>query len=77
MNLLYITFGNDPSIHLQAAFSIYSFLAQPGAVDSINIITDNKDFYNHLPSGVKIINVTQNELTEWKGEHQFFWRIKN
>jgi hypothetical protein len=76
MNLLYITFGNDPSIHLQAAFSIYSFLAQSKAVNSINIITDNENFYNHLSSDVKIIKVTKNELDEWKGKYDFFWRIK-
>ena len=76
MNLLYLTFGNIPTIHLQTAFSAYSFLNQQQAVDSLNIITDNVDFYKHLSPYVNIIGVTQNELTEWKGEHQFFWRIK-
>jgi hypothetical protein len=48
MNLLYLTFGNIPTIHLQTAFSAYSFLNQRQAVNSVNIITDNVDFYKHL-----------------------------
>ena len=76
MNLLYLTFGNIATIHLQTAFSAYSFLAQKEAVSTINIITDNVDFYKHLQPHVNIIKISPDELTEWKGEYQFFWRIK-
>lgn len=76
MNLLYLTFGNIPTIHLQTAFSAYSFLAQREAISTVNIITDNVEFYEHLQPHVNIIKVTPQELTEWKGEQQFFWRIK-
>jgi hypothetical protein len=76
MNLLYISFGNNAAIHLQTAFSIYSFLTQNDSINSINIVTDDAAFYQHLNSQVNIIQVTQNDLTEWKGPHQFFWRIK-
>ena len=76
MNLLYITFGNEPSIYLQASFSVYSFLAQSQAVHSINIITDKEHYYRHLAPHVNIIAITETELTEWKGDYQFFWRIK-
>lgn len=76
MNLLYITFGEKPEIHLQAAFSIYSFLAQSSQVNTINLITDNPDFYKHLEEQVNIILVTQEELIAWQGEYQFFWRVK-
>lgn len=76
MNLLYLTFGNNSTIHVQAAFSIYSFLAQPQGINSVNIITDAPAFYKNLLPHVNIITLTENELSEWKGEHQFFWRIK-
>lgn len=76
MNLLYMAFGPNAKIHLQTAFSIYSFLTQKQFINSINIVTDNEAFYSHLSSQVYIINVTENDLTEWKGEQQFFWRIK-
>lgn len=76
MNLLYITVGKNIAIHLQAAFSIYSFLGQPGNILTINIITDSPDFYNHLKDHVKIIAIDAKTLQEWKGKHDFFWRVK-
>ena len=76
MNLLYITFGVNTAVHMQAAFSIYSFLARFEKYNSVNIITDNKLHYQHLEDRVNIIEMTEEELKEWKGEYQFFWRIK-
>lgn len=76
MNLLYITFGKNTAVHMQAAFSIYSFLARFYQYNSVNIITDNKLYYQHLADKVNIIEMTEAELEAWKGEYQFFWRIK-
>ncbi len=76
MNLLYLTFGSNTSIHLQAAFSIYSFLSQPTFIHTMNVITDSEDFYNHFGSRVNVIKISEDELTNWKGEQDFFWRIK-
>ena len=76
MNLLYITFGNNLGVHLQATFSICTFLCKNNSVQSINIITDKPLFYNHLGNKVKVIAITKEELQEWQGTHQFFWRIK-
>jgi hypothetical protein len=76
MNLLYLTFGSNASIHMQAAFSICSFLSNPTAPNSVNIITDNKKYYTHLGSYVNLIELTKEELLGWRGPHDFFWRIK-
>ncbi|MEO6314043.1 MAG: hypothetical protein ABIU63_09400 [Chitinophagaceae bacterium] len=76
MHLLYITFGKDIANHIQAAFSIYSFLTQNNTPDSINIITDEPVFYRHLASVVNIIEVDEAQLQEWRGPHNFLWRIK-
>jgi len=76
MNLLYLTFGNSASIHMQAAFSICSFLSNPSASGSVNVITDNKKYYTHLGSRVNLIDITKEELLDWRGPHDFFWRIK-
>jgi hypothetical protein len=76
MNLLYITFGNNLAIHTQAAFSIYSFLCNKKEINSINIITDAPQYYLHLKDDVKVTPVTEDQLNDWKGPHQFFWRIK-
>ena len=76
MNILYIAFGDDTVIHAQFSFSIYSFLNQHQLVDTINIITDNEDYYNHLKPLVNIITITAADLKEWKGKHNYLWRIK-
>src|SRR5579875_1144250 len=76
MNLLYITCGANASIHSQAAFSIYSFLSCKAPVHSINIITDAPEYYHHLRNKATIIPVNDALLQDWKGPHNFFWRIK-
>lgn len=76
MHILYCTFGNRFSNHLQAAFSAMSFLQQPNEVKSINIITDAAPFYQHLAKHANIIPVTPEKIKEWKGPHDFFWRVK-
>lgn len=76
MHVLYCTFGNRFSNHLQAAFSALSFLQEAKAVSSINIITDAAPFYKHLSNHANIIPITQDTIKDWKGPHDFFWRIK-
>lgn len=76
MHILYCTFGNRFQNHLQAAFSAISFLQQRNEISSINIITDAAPFYKHLSGHVNIIDVTPATINEWKGPHDFFWRVK-
>ncbi len=77
MNLLYITFGDNLGVHLQAAFGMYSFLAKAKSnIQTINIITDKPLFYNHLKNDINVIDITKEELDNWQGKHRFFWRIK-
>lgn len=76
MHLLYITFGEGINHHLQAAFSIYSFLVQKEDISSINVVTDAPEFYAHFQAPIRIIRVDAQTLQDWKGEHDFFWRIK-
>jgi hypothetical protein len=76
MHLLYCTFGNHFHHHLQAAFSAMSFLQERSEIDSINIITDTPSFYNHLKGHVNLITVTPEIIKEWKGPHDYFFRVK-
>jgi hypothetical protein len=76
MNLLYLTFGENISNHTQAQFSICSFLAQRQFIKSINVVTDQPDFYNNLQAHLNVIKVDTSTLNQWKGEYNFFWRIK-
>ena len=76
MHLLYITFGKDIANHIQAAFSICSFLTQQSQPASVNIITDEPAFYRHFGARLNVIEIDAKQLDEWKGPHNFLWRIK-
>lgn len=76
MHLLYLTFGKKFSVHLQAAFSIYSFLAAGQSVRSITVMTDAPEYYRHLSGRVTIAPLDAATLKEWEGPHRFFWRVK-
>lgn len=76
MDLLFLTFGPNIKNHYQANYCILSFLKQKEEVNSINIYTDQPDFYKHLQDYVNVVYVTEQMLNEWKGKHDFFWRVK-
>ena len=76
MHLLYLTFGENLQNHVQAQFSILSFLAKNDSIKSINVITDEPGFYANIKDRVNLIEVTSYRLKEWKGPFDFFWRIK-
>ncbi|MDR3706248.1 MAG: hypothetical protein P4L28_10115 [Paludibacteraceae bacterium] len=75
MNLVYLVFGDELKNHVQTNLSLLTFL-KASEINSVNIITDKPEFYNQVSTFVKIIPVSDHQLTEWKGEHDFFWRIK-
>jgi hypothetical protein len=76
MHLLYITFGPNEKNHIQAYFSILSFLSSGVRPTTINVITDTPAFYSLIEKDVNVIHVTPQELQEWRGPHDFLWRIK-
>ncbi|WP_375416472.1 hypothetical protein [uncultured Hymenobacter sp.] len=76
MHLLYLVFGPNSKNHAQAAFSMLTFLRQSAALTGITILTDAPDFYRHLSGHITVVPVSEATLEEWKGEFNFFWRIK-
>lgn len=76
MIITYIVFGKNNLNYNQAAFSILTLLAQTKDEDKIVIITDNPENFNFLANKITTIEVNKEKLQEWKGEHDFFWRIK-
>ena len=76
MRLLYLVFGTNPRNHFQANFSVLSFLRQPALVAGITVVTDAPAFYRHLAAQVQVLPVDAAQLQEWRGEFDFFWRIK-
>ena len=76
MHVIYLVFGTNVRNHFQANFSMLSFLQQPAALDGITVVTDAPDFYRHLAGHVTVMPVDEATLREWKGEFDFFWRVK-
>jgi hypothetical protein len=76
MNLLYLVFGDNVRNHFQACFSVLSFLRHRPGLGTITVVTDAPDFYRHLANHVMVLPVDEATLREWKGEFNFFWRIK-
>ncbi|MCC2547789.1 hypothetical protein LJY25_15160 [Hymenobacter sp. BT175] len=76
MHLIYLVFGTNVRNHFQANFSMLTFLREPAALDGITVVTDAPDFYRHLSGQVTILPVAEATLRDWKGEFDFFWRVK-
>ncbi len=75
MNIVYFVIGGNPVIHMQVSFSIRTFLAQTCNDDIIYVVTDTPTIYDGL-NRVVILPITQERIKEWRGKHDFFWRVK-
>ena len=76
MNLLYLVFGHNVRNHFQAHFSILTFLRHRPSLGTITVVTDTPDFYHRLTDQVQVLPIDATTLREWKGEFDFFWRVK-
>ncbi len=75
MNILYFIIGNSINCHMQVFFSIRSMLAQVQKDDTIYVLTDSPRLYQGLPQ-TEVIFIDEKIIKEWKGAHNFFWRVK-
>lgn len=71
-----IIFGENLAYHQQAAFASLTFLQQMEEDDNIVIITDHPEYYNLFQDKIQTIQVNAAQLQEWRGKHDYFWRIK-
>jgi len=76
MNILYLIFGENQQNHVQAYFSICSFLGQTNVHDRVYVMTDAPDFYKRLNKKIEILTIDKTQLGDWQGSHHFFWRAK-
>lgn len=74
MNIFYMIFGEQPVHHVQAYLSIRTFQKQLETDDCIFVMTTHPELYKS--SGVETIPVTDEIINEWKGDKDFFWRVK-
>ena len=75
MNIVYFVIGDSAVIHMQVGFSIRTILAQASDEDTIYVVTDTPTMYCNLPH-VTTIPITKELIKEWRGKHDFFWRVK-
>jgi len=75
MNIVYFVIGDSTVIHIQVGFSIRTILSQTSDEDTIYVVTDTPTMYCNLPH-VVTIPITQERIKEWRGKHDFFWRVK-
>jgi hypothetical protein len=75
MNIVYFVIGNNVVIHMQVEFSIRTILSQISDDDTIYVVTDTPTMYCYLPH-VIIIPISNERIKEWRGKHDFFWRVK-
>ncbi len=76
MTLFYLVFGENQHNHIQAYFSICSFLGQIQAKDKIYVLTDAPQFYQRFGDSIKVVVLDKPQLDAWEGPHRFFWRVK-
>ena len=72
--VLYLTFGTDLRVHQQAAFSVMTLLGR--GVAEVQIWTDAPHFYRFFGERIVTKSLSHALLADWKGPHDFFWRIK-
>lgn len=75
MNAMLLTFGPNLKNHYQACFTLLTLLGSKPEF-KVTVITDSPEFYRGYSGHVHVIPVTENTLRQWRGESQFFWRIK-
>lgn len=76
MTIMYLTFGQKTEYHLQAYLSMLSFRRQTTPQDRIVMVTTTPELYRHARSWADIVTISDDEVREWQGEYQFFWRAK-
>ena len=76
MVLTYLIVGDDPSYYNQAVFSILSALSKTTEEDTVVVLTDHPNQLKVLSSRILIISIDPDMIEEWKGDYNFFWRIK-
>lgn len=76
MYIVFLVFGKDYINYQQALFSMFTFLSQMKEEDKIIVLTDHPDYFNIIKDRIIISKLNESTLIDWKGKHQFFWRIK-
>ena len=76
MIVLYLTFGREVTVHQQAVFSAMTVLSRNHPRVRIVVVTDTPAYYGRLAGRVEIETITAERLREWRGTHDYVFRLK-
>lgn len=78
IEFVFLAFGDKTQYHSQLIYSMISLSAHmPVERDyGFTIITDKKEFYHWLGERCSVVEVDDTLLNKWRGDVDFFWRIK-
>lgn len=71
-----LAFGRNADIHTQACYALLSAMASVDGECDWFVVTDMPEFYRWFEDSIQLIYCSEEQLTEWRGEHDFFWRVK-
>lgn len=76
MTIAFLVFGKDILNFQQAIFSILTILPKMDKNERIVVITDVPEYFKILDDKIIVLEVDEKTFENWKGEYNFFWRIK-
>jgi lipopolysaccharide biosynthesis glycosyltransferase len=76
MTIAFLVFGKDILNFQQAIFSILTILPKMDKNERIVVITDVPEYFKMLGDKITVLEVDEKIFENWKGEYNFFWRIK-
>lgn len=77
-NFVFTVFGDLAFYHRQAGFAALSLIAHLDDANtaSITVYTDEPEWYAWLGDRVTVIEVRQDQMKDWRGPHDHFFRVK-
>lgn len=76
VSFVFFTFGDNLNNYTLGNFCILSLIKLAPKNSKIIVYTDKPNFYNWAKDLLTIRVLDQKMLTEWKGAHDFLWRVK-
>jgi len=76
MTIAFLVFGKDILNFQQAIFSILTILPKINKNERVVVVTDSPEYFKILNDKITVLEVDEKTFENWKGQYNFFWRIK-
>lgn len=73
---LYFAFGDNLNNHTMSTFSMLTIKKLAPANSRFVVYTDKPEYYKYLAPIVELRPLDKKRIQDWKGPHDFVWRIK-